>query len=201
MDAPKRRPKFTVEQYLALERPSEERHVYLDGDIWAMGSESWDHGTITVNLVGVVAIQLRSTPYHALSKEIRVYSGPNPRVGGVARGMYCYPDLLVIGKPEYQDEFKDSFLNPIAIIECLSPKTEAFDRGEKFIRFQTWNPSVTDYVLVSQDQPQVEHFSRRDDGSWLYRRYEGLDSSFSIPSIGCTLKLAEVYERVVFAQE
>lgn len=60
---------------------------------------------------------------------------------------------------------------------------------------------LTDYLLVSQDQPQIEHFQRQTDGSWTYHRYTGLDSSLNIASIRCTLKLADVYERVVFPAE
>jgi Uma2 family endonuclease len=57
-------------------------------------------------------------------------------------------------------------LNPKVILEVLSESTEAFDRGEKFTRLQTWNPTLSDYVLVSQDRAQVEHFTRQPDGDW-----------------------------------
>jgi len=90
-------------------------------------------------------------------------------------------------------------LNPTAIVEVLSKSTEAFDRGEKFNRYQSWNPTLSDYVLVSQDSPQIEHFVRQKDGTWSYRRYTGIESSLTIASIDCTLRLAEVYERVSFS--
>lgn len=89
-------------------------------------------------------------------------------------------------------------LNPTAIFEVLSPSTEVFDRGEKFIRYQKWNPTLRDYVLISQDKPQIEHYRKQEDGTWSYRLHTELESSVAIPSIGCTLKLAEVYERIVF---
>ena len=96
---------------------------------------------------------------------------------------------------------RDVLLNPKVIIEVLSPSTEAFDRGGKFLRYQTWNPTLTDYVLVSQAFPIIEHFIRRDDGSWSYYIYQGIDQQLSIASIGCTLYLADVYDRVVFPTE
>jgi Uma2 family endonuclease len=102
------------------------------------------------------------------------------------------------GEPEYHDTHKDIVLNPKAIFEVLSPSTEAFDRGEKFTRLQTCNPTLTDYVLVSQDRPQIEHYTRQADGEWTYRLHLGLESSVALPSIGCTLKLADVYDRVAF---
>jgi Uma2 family endonuclease len=108
---------------------------------------------------------------------------------------------VVCGEPEYHDILKDVILNPRAIFEVLSESTEAFDRGEKFNRLQTWNPSLTDYVLVSQHRAQIEHFRRQADGSWSYRLTTGVDASVAMPSINCTLKLADIYERVSLAVE
>jgi hypothetical protein len=82
----------------------------------------------------------------------------------------------------------------------LSESTEAFDRGEKFTRYQKWNATLTDYVLVSQTAPQVEHYSRESAGKWSYEMLSGLDAVLRIDSIGCVLKLADIYERVPFPQ-
>src|SRR5213082_2839527 len=60
--------RFTVEEYLAFERASDERHEYLDGVIYAMAGsastqaiagESEDHGTICMNLSVSLGSQLR----------------------------------------------------------------------------------------------------------------------------------------------
>jgi len=83
----------------------------------------------------------------------------------------------------------------------LSPSTEAFDRGGKFPRYNTWNPTLTDDVLVSREAPITEHFIRRDDGSWSYYVHQGLERQVNIASIGCTLRLADVYDRIVFPAE
>jgi Uma2 family endonuclease len=188
---------YTVDQYLAIERAAEDRHYYLDGEIYAMAGESDAHGVITVNLVGSLFNQLRGTPCQVRTKDTKVRSGPILSAEESARGLFSYPDVLVLcGDPENHDALKDVVLNPKVIFEVLSERTEAFDRGEKFTRFQTWNPSLTDYVLVSQDRAQVEHFTRQPDGTWSYRRTTGLDASVVSASIHCTLKLADVYERV-----
>jgi Uma2 family endonuclease len=192
---------YTVDQYLAIERAAEERHYYLDGEIYAMAGESDAHGVITVNLVGTLFNQLRGTPCQVRTKDTKVRSGPILSAGESARGLFSYPDVLAIcGDAEYHDALKDVVLNPKAIFEVLSERTEAFDRGEKFTRLQTWNPSLTDYLLVAQDRAQIEHFARQADGSWSYRRITALDSSVAIASIKCTLNLADVYERVAFAR-
>jgi Uma2 family endonuclease len=192
---------YTVNQYLALERAAEERHYYLDGEIIAMAGESPAHGDISVSIVASLANQLRGTPCRARTKDTKVCSGPILSAGETARGLFSYPDILVIcGEPEYYDALKDVVLNPKVIVEVLSDSTEAFDRGEKFARFQSWNPSPTDYILVSQHRPQLEHFSRQADGSWTYRRTTGREAQVDIVSIHCTLKLADVYDRVAFEE-
>lgn len=199
MAAPSRKPGYTVDQYLAMEHAAEERHEFLDGAIFAMAGESLAHGRLSQNLSGLFYNQLKGTNCEALTKDTKVRSGPTPMSGHSARGLFSYPDLLVIcGEPEFHDAFKDVILNPTVIVEVLSPKTEANDRGEKFIEYQTHNPTFQEYVLVSQDQPQIEMFTRQADGTWNYQRVAGLEASLAIPSIHCTLKLADVYERIVF---
>jgi Uma2 family endonuclease len=193
---------YTIDQYLAIERASKERHYYLDGKIYHMAGESPAHGEISVNLVVMLGNQVRGTPCRVRTKDTKVCSGPILSAGETTRGLFSYPDVAVIcGEPEYHDALRDVVLNPKVIVEVLSESTEAFDRGEKFTRFQTWNPTLTDYVLITQDHPQIEHFTRQADGSWSYRLTTGLDARVVIPSISCTLNLADVYERVVFAEE
>jgi Uma2 family endonuclease len=188
---------YTVEDYLALERESEERHVYLDGDIFEMAGESPEHGTISVNLVRVVSTQLLGTPWWTFSKDMKVGSGPGGLKG--IKGLYSYPDLLVVcGEMKFHDKHRDVLINPTVIIEVLSKSTEAFDRGEKFQRFQTWNPTLIDYLLVSQTSAIIEHFVRQSDGGWSYHKYEGQEQSLWVESIDCTLRLAEVYDRIDF---
>ena len=89
-------------------------------------------------------------------------------------------------------------LNPTVIVEVLSPSTEAFDRGEKFRRYRAWLPTLSDYVLVAQDRPLIDHYHRQEDGTWTLCALEGLQVQLHVPSISCTVTLAEVYERIVF---
>jgi Uma2 family endonuclease len=193
--------RYTIDQYLAMERASPDRHTFLDGEIYAMAGESDEHGITSFNLAGLVFFQLRGKPCQGRTKDTKVRSGPMLSAGQTTRGLFSYPDIVVIcGEPEFHDAEKDVILNPTAIFEVLSRSTEAFDRGEKFNRYQTWNPSLREYVLVSQDQPLIEHFSRQPDGSWTYHRSVGMDAIVTIESIGCVLKLADVYERVKFTQ-
>jgi Uma2 family endonuclease len=192
---------YTVDEYLTLERAAAERHEYLDGQIFAMAGESDAHGDITVNLVITLGSQLKGRPCRVRTKDTKVRSGAAAPVRPSAGGLYSYPDVAVVcGEPEYHDAYTDVLLNPTAIVEVLSRSTEAFDRGEKFTRYQIWNPTLTDYLLASQDRPQIEHYTRQADGGWSYHRYTGLETTIAIPSIGCTLKLADVYDRITFPE-
>lgn len=192
-------PLHSIEEYLELERASEERHEYIDGCIYAMAGESGEHADICINLARVVSTQLLGAACRARSKDTKVHSGPTPKHPRSRQGFFSYPDLVVIcGEPQYHDEHTDVILNPAVIIEVLSKSTESFDRGEKFHRYQVWNPTLTDYLLVSQTAPIIEHYSRQADGSWSYKIYQGLDRSFTIESIGCELRLADVHDRIHF---
>ena len=200
--------RFTVEEYLAFERPSDERHEYLDGVIYAMAGsaspqamagESEDHGTICVNLVTSLVTQLRGSPCRVFSKDTKVRCGPYRSY--TREGLYAYPDLVVVcGPSQYLDQARDVLLNPTVIVEVLSPSTEAFDRGEKFRRYRAWLPTLTDYVLVAQDRPLIDHYHRQEDGTWALHALEGLDAPLNLETIGCTVPLADVYERIVFPQ-
>ena len=191
---------LTVDEYLTLERASEEKHQYLDGHLFAMAGESGEHSDIAMNISGLFYVHLRGKRCRPRGSNSKIRSGPaGPVSGKRAKGLFSYPDVVVIcGEPEHHDRFKDVIINPTAIVEVLSPSTESFDRGEKFKRYQTWNPTLREYVLVSQDKPEVEHFSRLPDGTWKYKLHRGLKASVKLASIQYTLKLAEIYERVTF---
>ncbi len=192
----------TIDEYLELERASEERHEYLDGQIYQMAGESGAHADICTNLVGELHPQLRGKLCRVRSKDTKVLSGSMPRHRFMTKGLFSYPDVVVIcGEPQYLDEHRDVVINPTVIVEVLSPSTEAFDRGEKFRRYRTYLESLTDYVLISQSMPLIEHYRRQPNNEWVLAAVGQLEERLSVASIGCTLRLTEVYDRVTFPAE
>lgn len=190
---------FTIDAYLTLERTEEERHEYLDGCVYAMAGESPDHGTICMNLSIHLGSQLLGTPCRAFSKDTKVRCGPSLHPGRSHQGLFAYPDLVIVcGSMQFHDQVQDVLLNPTVIVEVLSPSTEAFDRGEKFRRYRTWLPTLVDYLLVAQDRPLVEHYRRQADATWNLLTLDGLDAQLHVPSIGCTVTLVAIYDRIVF---
>src|SRR2546427_3011686 len=196
--APTRQPcRFPIEEYLAFERASDERHEYLDGVVYAMAGESPDHGRICMNLAATLVPQLRGSACEAFSKDMKVCCSPYH--AHTREGLYAYPDLVVVcGAMQFHGQAQDVLVNPTVILEVLSPSTEAFDRGEKFRRYRAWLPTLTDYVLVTQDSPLIDHYHRQEDGTWVLRALEGLQTHMHLGTIGCTVPLADVYERIAF---
>jgi len=181
------------EEYLALERQAETKSEYFRGEVFAMAGASFAHTSISFNLLVSLAPQLKRGLCTARSSDLRV----NVR----ATDFYAYPDIVVVcGQPQFEDRHRDTLLNPTAIFEILSRSTEGYDRGEKFAQYRQ-SESLSDYVLVSQYRPLVEHFTRRPDESWLLKSHSGLEAILSIPSIGCELPLAAIYDQVEWPEE
>ncbi len=188
---------YALEEYLELERSAELRSEFVDGEIFAMAGESGRHGDISASLLSSIVAGLRGSDCRARTKDTKVKSGALSKKFG--KGMISYPDIVVIcGEPEYHDKHKDVILNPKVVIEVLSESTEDFDRGTKFMRYRSFNDTLTDYILVSQDKPLIEHFIRQTNGDWLLKEYKGLKTEFQIESISCLLTLPEIYDRVEF---
>src|SRR6185436_1384401 len=181
--------RVSIEDYLVAERQAETKSEYLDGEVFAMSGASREHNLIAVNVAASVHGQLKRRPYEAYAGGMRVHSP--------ATGLYTYPDVTVVcGEPRFEDSELDTLLNPTLLIEVLSPSTEAYDRGRKFAQYRTLE-SFREYVLVSQDEVRVEIFTRQDDGHWLLSQEAGrLEETVPLASIGCELRLADVYDRV-----
>ena len=120
------------------------------------------------------------------------------RVKTELTGSYFYPDVVVVcDKPRFEDNVFDTLLNPILIVEVLSPSTEAFDRGEKFAHYQEL-VSLQEYSLVSQDRMRVEHY-RLIETQWVGKTFEAPETVLKFNSIECELPLKDVYTRVLFS--
>lgn len=115
--------------------------------------------------------------------------------------MYAYPDLTVVcGRPALADERQDVLLNPRVIFEVLSPSTEKYDRGIKLQYYRSIE-SLQDYILIAQDQIRIEQYTRQDAHTWTLRDYESPSDTLRIESIGVSLPLAAIYDRIEFAPE
>lgn len=180
----------TPEEYLAAERLSETRSEYLDGGVYPMTGATANHGQIVFNIGAELITQLRGRPCRLNGVDLKVRLPDSLK--------FFYPDVVVVcGEWQYHDARRDIITNPDVVIEVLSPSTESFDRGAKFEAYRTIE-SLKEYLLVAQDRPFIEQFVRNDAGKWEYMSAIGLESSLTLPSIGCTLNLGAVYDKVDF---
>ena len=184
--------KISVEEYLALDRAAEFRSELLDGAMVAMSGGSARHSGLQINLAVTVQSALQGTSCQAFSSDLRVRVSPR---------MYTYPDLTVVcGKAALADERHDILLNPKVIFEVLSPSTENYDRGIKF-RYYRSIESLQDYILVAQDQIRIEQYTRGEAHTWTLHDYQSSDETLRIESIGVSVALARIYERIEFPSE
>jgi Uma2 family endonuclease len=192
---------MTPEEYLAYERAAAERHEYWDGEIFAMAGESYNHGVISSNLTIELGIRLKKTPCRVFSKDMKIRSGSDIDLHKSLKGFFSYPDIVIVcGVPRTHDKAKDVILNPAVIIEVLSPATEKFDRGDKFHRFRDNLPSLSDYVLVSQNRPAIDHFRRgaEDNGEWILTPFGGLQTIWNLKNLEIGIPLADIYDGAEF---
>jgi Uma2 family endonuclease len=181
------RPDLTPEEYLALERQAQHKSEYVNGRIYAMTGASRAHNLIVGNLVRELGTQLRGRPCETYASDMRVKVNQT--------GLYTYPDVVVVcGEPHFEDAQVDTLLNPTAIIEVLSESTESYDRGEKFAHYRRLQ-SLQEYVLIAQDKVRAECYVREGD-RWILSEVAELDETLVLTSVGCTLRLRDVYERV-----
>ena len=177
---------YTPEEYLDQERRAEYKSEYFAGEIIAMAGAKRKHNLISSNITASLGVQLRKSPCEVYASDMKVQADK-------AR-QFSYPDVVVAcGKPQFRDNQDDVLLNPTVVVEVLSPSTEAYDRGEKFLRYRQLD-SLQEYLLVTQNERRVEQFTKQSDGSW--RLTEANEGEIHLESIGCTLSLDDIYSKV-----
>jgi Uma2 family endonuclease len=186
--------KMTVEEYLEFERNSDEKHEYFDGEVWllhreplAMAGAKPNHNLIAANIIAHLSPQVEAQGCRIFTSDQKLK---------LPSGLYTYPDVtLVCGKPEYDEEHPEILLNPTLIIEVLSPKTEAYDRGKKLRDYQTLQ-SLQTYVLIAQDAYRIETYTRMPSGLWVFENAIGIASKIALPAVEAVLSLERVYRYV-----
>ena len=182
--------KLTSREYLAIERRAEFKSEFFNGEMFAMAGASPRHNFIRENLSVEIGSRLKGSPCRAVSSDQRVY---------VSRtGLYTYPDLLIVCGPlELEPEDDQAIVNPVAIVEVLSPSTEKYDRGAKFRNYQQL-PSLMEYILVAQDEAVIERFVRQADESWGLISFVGLEATLNFTTVPVQIPLTDVYAGVSF---
>jgi Uma2 family endonuclease len=157
-----------------------------------MTGASRNHNLITTHISSEFNQQLKGKPWEAYSSEMRVKV--------TATGLYTYPDVVVVcGEPKFEDQYVDTLLNPTLLVEVLSPSTERYDRIAKSSYYRTLE-SLAEHLLVAQDEIRLEQYVKQANGQWLLFESTSLDAVVELPSIGCSLALRDVYDKIMFDQ-
>lgn len=176
------------DEYLALEDSAEMKHEFYQGQIFAMSGGTFNHAKISSNTLTTLSVKLRDKFCTAMNSDMRV---------NTPSGLDTYPDISVFcGKPLLTDNQR-TLLNPVLLIEVLSPSTRRYDQSDKFVLYRTI-PTLSDYLLIDSEKVHVQHFHKIKQGEWLLREYVALTKLVDLNVIAETVSLAEMYESVLF---
>lgn len=180
--------RLTPEEYLALDRQSEYKNEYFEGEVFAMTGASRRHNLISVNIASSLNAQLAERECEVYVSDMRVKVGRT--------GLYTYPDVVAVcGSPQFEDNQVDTLLNPVVVLEVLSKSTEGYDRGDKFEHYRTVE-SLSEVILVAQDKYHLEQYARQSDNHWLLSETNNLEDTIKLSSINCELSLRAIYRKV-----
>lgn len=183
--------KFTLEEYFQLERESEERFEYWDGEVFDMSGVTPNHDQVQGNTYLALRLGLRGKRCRVFQSDLRVKVPSAPP--------YRYADLSALcGESKFEEiGGLQPLTNPSLIIEILSPTTELYDRTEKFRHYKSIE-SLTEYLLIAQDRAHVTQFIRHENGFWLQTEFNSLDETIKLTSLDCILTMREIFEGVEF---
>jgi Uma2 family endonuclease len=183
--------KYSLEEYFEIEKNSEEKFEYWDGNVCSMAGASPEHERVVVNAGGHFRELFRG-------RGCSVF-GSNLKVKVPTYSPYRYPDLSAYcGQGIYEKmDGLDVLTNPQMLIEVLSPSTEAFDRGEKFSYYKSI-ASFTEYLLIAVNRPHVTQFIKQSESEWIQREAAGPDGKIFSPTFEVEILLSEIYLDVEF---
>lgn len=184
MAAPAHRISYTYAEYLALEGPSNVKHEFLDGQIYAMAGGIPEHAALAAAVIGLLFAGLRGSRCRAYDADLRVRT---------PTGLSTYPDVTVICEPTERDrEDAQAVTNPTLIVEVLSRSTEDYDRGDKFEHYQSLR-ALEQYVLVWHRERRLDVWTREAGGGWMSTSVREGETA-ALASIGASLDVRELYE-------
>lgn len=185
--------RLTIEEYIELDKNSEERFEYFDGEVFNMSGVHPNHSRLELRLARLFGDQIEKRGCTIFSSNLRI------KVPSMLP--YRYPDLSILcSKPEFEEHSGLlCLLNPVVLIEVLSPSTEAFDRGDKFTHYKSI-PSFRDYLLIAQNKKNITHYVKQSERAWLQTEYSD-GEILQIASLDCELDVDALYSGINFESE
>jgi Uma2 family endonuclease len=181
---------YTPEEYLELEEKAPYKSEYRNGEIIPMTGGTTNHNQIALNFASSLLYVIRGKKYRVFIGDVRLWI-PEYRE-------YTYPDVIVTdGKPIYAGKNNTTVTNPLLIVEVLSKSTKNYDQGDKFTFYRSI-PQFKEYVLVEQNQYQVMHYSKTNEGEWIFREYKSENDIVKLQHLDFEISLIDIYQDVNF---
>jgi Uma2 family endonuclease len=178
---------MTPQEYLEWEEHQDIKYEYINGEVFAMTGGTISHNDIAFNLASALKNRLRGSACRV--------NIADAKVGVSEKGPFHYPDVVVSCHP--RDKQAIQFIQyPCLIVEVLSPSTEAYDRGKKFIQYRRIQ-TLQEYVLIDAEKISLDCFRRNDKGIWELHPYEEGDE-VNLTSVDFRFPISLVYEDVQF---
>ncbi|NET00667.1 MAG: Uma2 family endonuclease [Sphaerospermopsis sp. SIO1G1] len=183
---------YTPEEYLELEKQSENKNEYLNGKIISMSGGTTNHNKLALKIAAKLLAILEDQGYEIYIGDVKLWIE--------AYNRYTYPDVMVVeGKASYQDKNQTVITNPLIIIEVLSKSTSNYDQGDKFDVYRTI-PSFQEYVLISQTEYYIKQFMKNEQGKWVLTDYRGESEMLKLESVDFEMSLQQLYQYVDFSE-
>lgn len=182
--------RITPQEYLIRDRQASCKSEFHQGEVFAIGGGSANHSLIAANFVREAGNALKDKPCTVFNSDLRVQVR--------STGLYTYPDATIVcGEREFDDDQRDTIINPTVIVEVLSDSTEKYDRGKKANHYRQI-ASLKELLLITQGRPHVERFTRQPKGDWMFHEQYDLSADFELKSLGIFVAISELYRGLKF---
>ena len=179
---------YSIEEYFELEAQSIEKLEYYDGKITKMPGASYVHNRVATNVLVALGYALQDSKFEVNNSDTKIHI---PSIES-----FVYPDAVVIcEKPLFYQNRVDTILNPLLVVEVLSPSTEDYDRGEKFYLYRSL-ASFKEYVVIHQNHILLSTFYRLNERDWRTSDVANLSESIHLQSVYVKLKLSDIYRGI-----
>jgi len=183
--------KYTIEEYLAFEKNSEDKHEYFKGEIFAMSGPKVSHNIIAGNLFSEIKQKLKGKPCRPFNSDQRIHIPLN--------SLFTYPDIsIVCGEIKTLNDDNWNITNPAVVIEVLSSATRNYDLGGKFSLYREI-PTLREYILIDSESIKILAFRVNKTGHWELEEYNNPIDILPIESIEVSIPLTDIYEGVKFS--
>lgn len=173
------------DEYLIMERASEEKHEYFDGYVVAMSGARLKHNQVAANLMIDIGSFLKDKTCQVLPSDMRVATP--------ARDAYMYPDVTIVcNEPKLEDEKFDTLINPTVIFEIWSPSTQNQDKGYKLIHYKNI-PSLKEYIMIDTAKRLIHLMRKEANGAWRFEEINDSTGELYIEAINFKISFTDLY--------